>query len=620
MQRRWRALHGPGEQERILASLSELIADPDDASEASLQRRLVRGLAAALNAEFACLAVVEEGESLALRPVARQLPADADDAQVKLASDAVFSGIFQEELRLVSDHAARKVGGAEGAAALASLGLRSCAALALFDHRRQPLGALAVASRRAFQDPDATLSIARLFAGRAAAELQRERTQRRLEATEHDFRQLMEHAADGIVVTDVGGRIQFVNERICEMVGASAAELRGRFFRDFLQEDEARLLAFDHKRLSRDHSVSLLRSLRRADGSERPIEVSANRLSDGRIMAIIRDVSERLRAEQERKSYLETLALLEEAVVELDAQCRIVRVSDSWRRLFKNQSEEGPVGRPLEESIHPDYQYYLSQNLQRALKGERQQATIQAPAPLSNGSNMWLEGKFVPLQREGKVVGLRGVLRDVTLDHLNDRQISFYAYYDNLTGLPNRIRMEENLTRGLIRAEHGGQRLALGIIDLDKLDEINSSFGHRIGDKALLHVCDQIRAAPGGGENLYRWSGDKFVVILSELSDLDTLKAIGARLVDACQQSLDVEGEQIRISCSIGFAVYPDDGLTAEILMGQADRALSHAKAQGGSNYQLARSAPQKGLQREQLAMRNRLATAIANREITAFF
>lgn len=260
-------------------------------------------------------------------------------------------------------------------------------------------------------------------------------------------------------------------------------------------------------------------------------------------------------------------------------------------------------------------------NLESVLEGKKKSVVVHVPVPLTNGTNMWLEGKFIGVRLGGEdIAGLRGVLRDVTLDHLTDRQITFYAYYDNLTGLPNRIRMEENLNRALNRAEHTSGQLAIGFIDLDNFDEINNYMGHRVGDLVLLYVTERLRDALGTGENLYRWGGDKFVVLLTDIQDVQAVRQIGRKLMDICRTPLEIESDLIHISYSVGFAVYPDDGLTSDILMGQADRALGYAKSQGRFNFQLSGDVPRRGIYRDQISIRNKLAMAIARREIKAFF
>lgn len=492
----------------------------------------------------------------------------------------------------------------------------------LFDGEGKPQGLIAIMNRKPLQNTELPVSIMKIFAERASAEMERARALSRLMQNERHFRKLMDQAADGIVVAAPDGSLTYANERTVELLGYPLTEVLGRKFRDFLVPDEVHLLGRDLKRIKRGTVLNIQRTLMRKDGTKIRGDISAILLDDGSIQVFIRDMTERFQVEEERKSYLETIAMLEEVAIELDHNFKIVRVSDSWEKLFHDHSGESPIGRQIETWFHPDYQYYLIQNLENLFEKKKTSIVVHVPVPLSNGTNMWLEGKFIGVKKNesDKVTGLRGVLRDVTLDHLTDRQITFYAYYDNLTGLPNRIRMEENLNRALNRAEHANQRLAMGFIDLDNFDEINNYLGHRVGDLVLLYVTERLRDALGTGENLYRWGGDKFVVLLTDIGDIQAVRQIGRRLMDICRTPLEIEEELIHISYSVGFAIYPDDGLTTDVLMGQADRALGYAKSQGRFNFQLSGDVPRRGIYRDQIAIRNKLAMAIARREITAYF
>lgn len=218
------------------------------------------------------------------------------------------------------------------------------------------------------------------------------------------------------------------------------------------------------------------------------------------------------------------------------------------------------------------------------------------------------------------MIGIRGVMRDVTMDHLAERQITFYAYYDNLTGLPNRLRLEETLQRALSRMENEEQNLALGFIDLDNFSQINEMLGYRIGDRLLILIADRLRDALGAGEILFHWGGDKFIIVLTEVPDNSFVYQTGKRLMETCRSPIDLGGEKIHLSYSIGFSIYPEDGLTIDNLLGEADRALSYAKSQGRYNFQLATDLPRRGFYREQLQIRNNLTTAIDEKQIQAYF
>ncbi|MCB1314586.1 MAG: EAL domain-containing protein [Leptospiraceae bacterium] len=492
----------------------------------------------------------------------------------------------------------------------------------LFNRRREPLGVAVIMTSRRINETTVPLSILRIFAERAAAEMERQHAERQLSESEKNYRLLMEQAADGIVVFDASGHVQYVNQKMCDMMSLTLADVRGQPISFFMPIDEAREIPSLFRRLARERTIHIDRSVRRTDGSSIRVAVSVTLLEDRRIQAILRDMTQKLKAEEERQSYLDTLAMLEEVAIELDTQLHIIRVSNSWDKLMKTDDEDSPLGRSFEDYIHSDYRYFLNQRLRSILK-ERARAgstILRFPVPYAEGANMWLEGKFVSFTNgEGQVAGLRGVLRDVTIEHLTDRQITFYAYYDVLTGLPNRLRLEENLIRSISRAEHSEARLALGIIDMDNFDEINTYLGHRAGDRILLSVADRLRDILGAGETLYRWGGDKFVAMLP-YSERDELDKLSRRLLSRCHQPIQLDERPVHIFYSIGFALYPDDGLNADMLMGEANRALTYAKAQGKYNFQFAGGIPRRGFYKEQIQIRSELSSAIASGRIQVYY
>lgn len=229
----------------------------------------------------------------------------------------------------------------------------------LFDRERRPLGLLAVMSRTPIRNPEILVSIMKIFAERASAEMERVRVLQRLMQNERHFRKLMDQAADGIVVAGPEGDLTYANERAVELLGFRRSEILGRKFRDFLPAEEVHLLATDMKHIRRGSVLNIQRTLVRKDGHEIKGDISAIVMDDGSIQVIIRDMTERYRVEEERKSYLETIAMLEEVAIELDRNFRIVRVSESWEKLFHDHSGDSPLGRAVENWFHPDYQYIL---------------------------------------------------------------------------------------------------------------------------------------------------------------------------------------------------------------------------------------------------------------------
>ena len=155
------------------------------------------------------------------------------------------------------------------------------------------------------------------------------------------------------------------------------------------------------------------------------------------------------------------------------------------------------------------------------------------------------------------------------------------AYHDELTGLPNRGLMCDRLTQAILRSGRTQQILAVCFVDLDRFKPVNDSFGHRIGDHVLVEVAQRLRSAVRAGDTVARIGGDEFLVLLTELeSELDAEQAV-ARLAIALNGPFEIDGLQLRIQASIGYALFPDDSEDQERLINLADQAMYRIKATG---------------------------------------
>lgn len=499
--------------------------------------------------------------------------------------------------------------------------IQSFIGVPLAGHEGHVLGVLAVYWRAPIEDFAVQLSVVQIFASRAAAEIEHQRGENRLRESERNYRVLMDQAADGILVFDSRGQFLDANDLACRLLGYSRDELLSMKLVDAIPEEEAVVTSHRFGQLLKGTVLSLELKLKRKDEQIVPFEVRARSLEDRRIQAIIRDVTERKQAEAEMRFYVETMELLEEVVLELNEFFEIKRVTRSWEKIVKQSRREADGSYPVfSEYVHEDYREYIIGSLNGLMTRERDRLVVQFPVPVPGGFNCWLEGKFIPVVVDGKTQGIRGVLRDVTIDHLTEKQINFYSYHDVLTGLPNRTRLEEKLYRALDQAEQDVGNLVLGFIDLDNFNEINNLLGHKIGDQALLLISERLTEVLGGTDRLYRWGGDKFVLMLTDTGDPKQVREIGQILLEAARQPVEIEGQVLHITFSIGFATYPDDGLTVDDLLGQADRAVVYAKSQGRYNFQLAGDLPEKNVQVQQLSLRNKLARAIDREEIKAYF
>ncbi len=184
----------------------------------------------------------------------------------------------------------------------------------------------------------------------------------------------------------------------------------------------------------------------------------------------------------------------------------------------------------------------------------------RAVDPLRHGSR----------RRADAVGGKGGVAIDVSDRQQSEERLAYLAFHDPLTGLPNRASVEEQLGRELARAARDGGSIAALYVDLDQFKLVNDSLGHAAGDQVLREVAERIGAITRGGDLLARLGGDEYMLICPGLG-ADAACAAGARILEALDPALVIDGAEFRIGASIGIAIGPGDGRTAGEIFKHAD-------------------------------------------------
>ncbi len=324
--------------------------------------------------------------------------------------------------------------------------------------------------------------------------------------------------------------------------------------------------------------------------------------------------------EREQKAYLDTLALLEEAVLELDCDGRIQRASPGWSTLAHC---DDAVGRRLDEFIHVDDLDALHAQCFALTSGTKNHVGLRLRLGDADGlvHNSWLECRFVSYWDEtGRVVGLRGVLRDITQTYLHEKQISHMALHDALTELPNRVLLEDRFKVALRLASRTVHKVGVCFIDLDHFKNINDTLGHKMGDKLLQAFSDALKAQLRVGDTLARWGGDEFVLLLPDMNSEDSIRETIKKVREVMQEPLQVDGAELSVTFSMGAAIYPDDGEEVETLFSEADRAMFYAKSQGRNQVCFFRDMTSQGIGKKELYIQNRLANAVKSHLIQAWF
>jgi diguanylate cyclase (GGDEF)-like protein len=197
---------------------------------------------------------------------------------------------------------------------------------------------------------------------------------------------------------------------------------------------------------------------------------------------------------------------------------------------------------------------------------------------LSDDSTKYIFDGFI-VTRRGKYLGIGtgfSLMRRIT--EQRQATLAHLAYYDTLTGLPNRQLFLDRLGQAMASAARNGRRLAIFYIDLDQFKVVNDSLGHTIGDLLLQQVGERFRTVIRAQDTVARLSGDEFAVVLTEMSSFEHAEFVAHKLLEIVRQPLTIDGHEIHVSCSIGAVAYPDHSDRQDVLLRMADDALSTAK------------------------------------------
>ena len=201
------------------------------------------------------------------------------------------------------------------------------------------------------------------------------------------------------------------------------------------------------------------------------------------------------------------------------------------------------------------------------------------------------DGTVYPVQVKLKLVlfsktmALLAVVQDLSESRLLESKIKRMAFFDSLTGLPNRNMINDRITLALAHAERNEQNFALLFLDMDDFESVNDSLGHSIGDELLKEVAKRLTSLLRGEDSVARIGGDEFVILLTGLKDDNYSTRLAERIISALKPVFKIDTHEIYSSFSIGIALYPNDGKDVETLFKCADTAMYRAKEQGKNSY-----------------------------------
>ena len=236
----------------------------------------------------------------------------------------------------------------------------------------------------------------------------------------------------------------------------------------------------------------------------------------------------------------------------------------------------------------------------------------------------FIDGRYFELhsQRQTDESGRRSrvwTFRDVTQLKRAEEEFRHDAFHDALTGLPNRALFSDRLGQALAQANRSNTRVAVMFIDLDRFKHVNDTLGHGAGDELLKAVASRLRARVRAQDTVARLAGDEFMILISDLSGLDSVLHVAESILDTLRMPIRVDEHALHVGASIGIGLFPDDGQDPEALMKHADIALYRAKKDGRNRYQLYESG-MTNQNVEKMVFENELRAAIAAKELVVHY
>jgi len=337
-----------------------------------------------------------------------------------------------------------------------------------------------------------------------------------------------------------------------------------------------------------------------------------------------------LRASQDQLATAQRLARL--GSWEWDVGTGEMHWSNEVQQILGTRSQSGVVQlETLLDIVHHEDRKAIREWFRRAAQG-KYTADLEYRCLRSDGEELTIHQQAEAVLGEGgEVLRMSGFLQDVSDRKRSEDRIRELAYYDVLTGLPNRRFFKESLDRALRHARSSNKPLGLLFLDLDRFKMINDTLGHEAGDVLLkqagerLHGCvrNTDYVASGRGAKMHsaisRVGGDEFTLLLRELDDAHDAGRVASRILERFAQPFEIDGREVFTSASIGVAIHPIDGNDVGTLLRNADAAMYHAKDRGRNNFQFYTDAMNVRASRR-LDIENNLRRAVERGELSVVY
>ena len=412
-----------------------------------------------------------------------------------------------------------------------------------------------------------------------------------LQGAEHTYRMMVEAMNEGVITLAPDGTILYCNHCFADMLKIPLAKIAGKMLQTFVSPFNISIVnkmlqGIEHKKtevwLLDVHGVALpvflSPKILQIKGEPTIIYMVAMDLTSHKLIeTALRD------AEQKYRTIFENAV---EGIFQIDLDGRYLDINPAMARIFRHASLE----QLIPHLNDPAYPLFVEPNhraeFMRLLRERGGVVNFESQIYGEDGQTIWISETVRTVRGDaGDVQFFEGSVEDISDRKHYEARLMYQANYDALTGFANRTRLHDRLRQAIRSAQRYQHQITVAFIDLDQFKFINDSLGHHVGDRMLQAVAARLKSCVRESDTVARLGGDEFVVVIDH-SDEAVISLLMPKILASVAEPVMVDDRELHVTCSIGFSLYPIDGLDADTLLRNADAAMYRAKEQGRNNVQ----------------------------------
>lgn len=437
---------------------------------------------------------------------------------------------------------------------------------------------------------------------------------------------------DAIIMVDMDGTIIFLNHIAQELTGYSEREALGK------QVSEVVQIISEITKVPSDIPIEnviregiVLGSGKSAilvskNGTEHSIASSLAPVhgKNGRIcgaVMILRDITERRLVEKllrQEKDFLNSIVNNAGIIIMvMDKEGFIIKFN-RYAEKVTGYTEEELLGKSCFDILVPEMYSFLAKNMNSKSANQEPEHTENI-IERKDGSKIYVlwNSRVIYDNDEPDIIVCMGV--DITERKLSEERVRYLAFYDSLTGLPNRTYIMDEIDQVFLKAGRNNELVAIMFFDLDNFKKINDTLGHGYGDDLLVDIGNKLKDTIGENDKIARLGGDEFIILQTQIKSTDEIKVEAEKIIKIFQEPWVLENKEFYITTSIGITVFPHDGTDVNTLLKNADTAMYRAKEVGKNTYQMfARSMNDKIL--EKYETESKLRRVLEREELELYY